>query len=85
MIEYNESDFYRDDETCIHCDYTINYYDEVKEEAMCFVTKWNAENPDDQMQHPEDWKDFSEEAIEQVVSKYRNIRTVCDCCYDNED
>ncbi len=29
----NESNFYYEDDTCIHCDYTVNYYDEVKEEA----------------------------------------------------
>jgi hypothetical protein len=79
----NESDFYYEDDTCIHCDYTVNYYDEVKEEATKLFEKHNEGlEGDDMACH---WDCFIEEAISYVVYQYASVRTTCDCCHDNEN
>ena len=82
-MEYRESDFYQTDETCIYCDYRINYNDEVKEEAITIFNEYNEGlEGDDRACH---WDCFIDEAIEKVVRKYPNVYVVCDCCYDGCD
>ena len=81
--QMREEDFYTEDHTCIHCNYEVNYYEEVKAEATILLNKHD-ENlvGDDRALF---WDCFIDQAIEIVVREYPNVRTICDCCHDNEN
>ena len=74
----NEEDFYTEDHSCIHCDYTVYYYSEVKDICIQLMQKWNASNPEDE--YTDDWKAFEEEAIAEAIQKDDSIRTTCINC-----
>jgi hypothetical protein len=67
--------------TCIHCDYTENYFEPVKDAAIELMHKWNASHPDEESC---DWTDFEIEAID-IIAKYKDTYVVCDECYDGYD
>lgn len=68
--------------TCIHCDYTANYFIEVKDAGIQLMQQWNSSHDEDEQSL--DWRDFEEQAID-VVSKYEQTDTQCDECYDGYD
>jgi hypothetical protein len=72
----------RQPNTCIYCDYTEFYYNEVMEAAIEIMQQWNASHDEDEQSI--DWRDFESEAID-IVAKYKDTDTQCDECYDGYD
>jgi hypothetical protein len=74
----NEEDFYTEDHTCIHCDWQVNYYSEVKELASALWIKYNAGlEGDDRAPY---WDTFIDDAIE-IIAKDKSTVTICLKCY----
>ena len=62
---------------CIHCNWSFNYEDEVKEESIKLMQQWNASHDEDDQ--CDDWKDFVAEAIDNLC-RFPYIKTICDNC-----
>jgi hypothetical protein len=78
QIIYGLTHPHEGNEVCIYCD-TMYYKDEIKEEAMPMMAKWNAENPDDQLEE-DMWDAFMDEAIEKAIENNPRIPSSCSSC-----
>ena len=62
---------------CIFCDWSFEYHDEVKAEAINLMQKWNGSNDESDCIY--DWNEFVEDAVA-IVSKQPYVHCTCANC-----
>lgn len=82
-MSYNPADEF-DYEPCIYCDYAYKYKSLIKENAMEILKEHNAINSAHEQWLESEWYEFTDDAIERVVSKYK-VLTVCPECNHKYD